>query len=538
MPIELKGITALSENGALRYLCEAAATGTWPAISLDQSPSDDGGGGGESPLKTPPLPEQKEAAVVHVALTAGQSAAALRCLAAVPRLPAMDWSAACRRFLRAHPSSVAVKEACVALAAAHAAASPSLQLYDFVSDDVLLQCLHVVGENANTWQHHGQIAALEAVPQLLCAVPDAEAVSMLRMLCDACPTTTGGGGSVKRRDDDDDECSEREGRECSEWQAALLQSLALIAEQKEPRLADVVSTTAWECAVHIVLPKLAIPNTWPLSLTLPPLSSSFSASSFSQKTVRDDDAAERSWWALLRCLFASPPDFLPTQCQNSDNFKKLPLHWAWIACAAVANGALDLRALQQPRNLLLTGGNGSIDNAVVMWISRAFASFTAATTTTTVQQQWLIELLAAAEKCAAPGAALTLAVCGTVALACSVRIAGFTECEQRESGGVQDDGKKVILFGRQHAALVNIDSAVRELPESLRKLAEGVHPCPVALLAAVVKAIVLLPERVVAGAGGAGGGGGKELQRRCCMELRHDLPVHVWAELCRETGAV
>lgn len=508
----VKGISLLPENGALRYLCETAVAGVWPVVSDDDVDSDEesdearqsGKESGEERKKNPafsvqqPTHRQKEEErntsssnqAQVLSLSSTQAASLLRCLAAAPRLPALDWSSACRRLVRAHPGNAGVQEACISFAAAHAAVSQAYQLYDFVSGDVLVQ------PDLSNWCTSAQITILDSLPRLLAALPDAEAVSVLRMLCDQCP----------------------EGANGAEWQAALLQGLAAVAEEgrrsgtstnTNTASSSLVAQTSWECAVHIVLPKLPTPSTWPVSVKL--LSSSTLEESTTPPSPTDNNNA---WWALLRCALAAPYDAIIALCQNITNFKSHPLHWIWLSAAITTNSGTDLRALQQPRNLVVNGNfgnNSESEEAAILWIVRALTAAPGATSAQ--QQQWIGDVLHAADKCTAPVAAVKLAACGAVALACS---SAATNLSGANSSFSESSG-----LALNHAVLVNCAAALQALPTSVRQIAEAIEPCPVVLLGSLVEAISSLPE-------------GKDLQRRCCFALRGAMVAEVWMDLCQK----
>ncbi|KAL4520911.1 hypothetical protein Ndes2526B_g00093 [Nannochloris sp. 'desiccata'] len=493
-----KGVASLPENSALRYLCETLDCGAWPEIFEDEEKDDDAVNENIQERK-----EEKSLIVEHsTLLTSDQAAAVLRCLAAAPRLPVMDWSAACRRLLRTHQGSAAVQKAVVVLFSTHASVSQALHMYEFIIEDIFGQ------PGFTAWQSEAQHAVLEELERLLAAVPDAEATSMIRMLCSEkiCPDAFQGTDS-----------GDNTNRQLIEWQAALLQGLAATAASTQVK--DGLGQTAWECAVHVVLPKLPTPTTWPLSLRLSSLhhyiqkegSSCGKPSSIASLNLL------KPWKFVLECALTAPSAALDTLCSqeiNATTFAKNPVHWTWLCAALVANTGVDLRGLQQPRNYIIQGGSGSgsgdnysnkyDDDVVLLLVVRALMACNA---TIAQKQQWIVDVLHAAEKCTAPAAAVKLAACATVALA--------------SGGGKQQ--QEELCFGKSHSVLVDCETALRELPDSVKHLAESIEPCPVALLTSIV-VVVGNNEEIK---------GNRELQKRCCWALRHVLPSETWVELYR-----
>ncbi len=476
-----KGIASLPDNSALRYLCETLESGTWPEVQDHHDNDDD--------------VEKKETPVL---LTSEQAASVLRCLAAAPRLPVLDWSAACRRVLRSHPGSAEVQKGVVLLFSSHASVSQALQMYEFISEDIFGQPGFI------NWQPEAQYAVLKEMHQLLVALPDAEAASVLRMLCSdtVCPDV------FSNRSVD---------KSAVEWQTTLLQGLsATAATMKEDNIN--LGKIAWECAVHAVLPKLPVPCTWPLGLNLSTL----------QHYVEKEDTVNNNkimapWLQLLTCALTaskSSATVLDRLCSEEippDTFAKNPVHWTWLCAALVENNGVDLRGLQQPRNFILSGSNGgdsrgSIDKTmdiVLLLVSRAVGS--CPTATIAQKQQWILDILHASANCAAPAAAVTLAVLATVAVASG-------------SGGGRNNSSE-SCFGKAHNVLIECETAVNALPSSLRYLAETIKPCPVTLVTAIVEAL-----------GGTAAAnddwkGKRELQKQCCWALRHALPSETWVEL-------
>lgn len=507
-----KGVVYLPENSALRYLCETVDSGVWPEI-YEQGEKEDSHAVDEN------IQGRKEETLSIVEqstpLTSDQAAAVLRCLAAAPRLPAMDWSAACRRLLRTHQGSAAVQKAVLMLFSTHASVSQVLHMYEFISEDIFGQ------PGFTAWQPEAQHAVLEGLDRLLAAVPDAEATSVIRMACsgkicpDAFQSTTSNGSCI---------------RQPVEWQASLLQGLAATAAEKKVK--DGIGQTAWECAMHAVLPKLPTPTTWPLGLKLPALHH-YIQKDASNKNKKPSSTANlqfvimKPWVFLLECALTAPSAVLERLCSeeiNSTTFAKNPVHWTWLCAALVANNGVDLRGLQQPRNYIIKGGgkssggdddgnknndkiNNDNEDVVVLLVARALVACLNATLAQ--KQQWIMDVLHAAEKCTAPAAAVKLAACATIALATSSCSSTSNSKQDRE------------CFGKSHSLLVDCDTALSELPCSLKCLAESIEPSPVALLKSVVMAIGSTEVKE----------GNKELQKRCCLALRHALPSETWVEL-------
>ena len=280
-------------------------------------------------------------------LSAAESAALLRCLAVAERLPALNYGTLCRRLLRSHSGDAELHSAVGAFTAAQGSRQQQqYHLADFVAE--LLS--HSSCEAAPEWQLQSLLTHL---PQLLAALPEAQAVTALDTLCQraAAPDASG--------------------------QQALLQALL---HALEPLLAGsctpAVQQAAQQTVVSVLLPALPQPSRYPLS-----------------PTRAADDAQlspqQRCWAAALRCMQQLPAAQLEPALQQPALVQQLPLHAAAVAAALVALGTLDARALQQPRNLLLSGSSQQqpLKLAAVL-VGRAVGSLPAGQ-----QVQWLLDVL-------------------------------------------------------------------------------------------------------------------------------------------------
>ena len=217
-----KGLSSLPENSAMRYLCETLSQGCWPQVEEE-----------ENEVVVPSASPE---------VTSQQAASILRCLAAAPRLPSMNWSSVCRRLIHSHSGDVSVVLGCIGLAAAHASAPPSLQLYDFISTDLLSPSSSPLFSHIMHPYAEVHVEIVRAMPQLLAALPDAEAASAVCMLCTFIATTVTTSTALS---------SNEKMKEC------MLHSLATIlsSSSSSPRLKEAAVT----CAFDTLLPTLRPP---------------------------------------------------------------------------------------------------------------------------------------------------------------------------------------------------------------------------------------------------------------------------------------
>lgn len=291
-------------------------------------------------------------------LAAADVAAILRCLAAAERLPGMNYSSLCRRLLRTHSSAAEVEEAAEAFVAAQSARQQ--------------QQYHLSDLTAELLAEHSLAAAppaalrhrLHHLPQLLAALPEAQAVAALQAACQHV-------------------CSAAASSEPRQWAQLLpllgsLERLLSASSSANPPLQQAAQLLLAEA----VLPALPVPGPFPLQ---PGLLLTVTEEQLPSLSVR-----QQCWAAALRCLQRLPREQLESALRQPALLQHLPMHAAAAAAALVAAGTLDAAALQHPRNLLLAGSRmgESQRNAVALAIGGATASLP-----TEQQEQWLLSAL-------------------------------------------------------------------------------------------------------------------------------------------------
>ncbi len=291
--------------------------------------------------------EEGDAGPQHV-LAAADSAALLRCLASAQRLPALNYGILCRRLLRSHSSDAELYAAVAAFAAAQGSRQQQqYHLADFAAE-LLSQGSQ---EPAPAWQLQ---ALLDHVPQLLAALPEAQAAAALGTLClqAAAPDASG-------------------------QQARLPPLLSALEPLLEGSSSPALQQAAQQALVTVLVPALPQPSRYPL------------ASATEADACAPMSAQQRCWAAAVRCLQLLPAVHLELALQQPALLRQLPLHAAAAASAMVAGGKLDARALQHPRNLLLsTGSPGQPLGLAALLVGRAVGTLPPAQ-----QQQWLLDVL-------------------------------------------------------------------------------------------------------------------------------------------------
>ena len=285
-------------------------------------------------------------------LSAAETAALLRCLAPVERLPALNYATLCRRLLRSHSGDAEL----YAAVAAFAAAQGSRQQQQYHLADFAAELLSQGSQQtAPEWQLQPLLAHL---PQLLASLPEAQAVTALEALCLQAATA-----DAARR---------------HTLLIALLRSVeTLLAGSTSPALQQ----AAQQAVVGVLLPALPTPSRYPLALA-PEADAS-----------RPLSPRQCCWAAALRCLRLLPVPELAAALQQPALLEQLPLHAAAAAAALVSGGTLDARTLQHPRNLLLRGaGQGQQLGLAALLVGRAVGTLPAAQ-----QQQWLLDILDASK---------------------------------------------------------------------------------------------------------------------------------------------
>lgn len=453
-----KSLEALPSDGALRFLCEAATRGMWPVLSDDDDES---------------IPHG-----LNNVLTAQQAASVLRCLSSAPRLPALDWTSACRQLMRSHPGCSVLQEACVAFAAAHASMTPSYKLHDFVGSELLAKA------NFASLCLSARCAVLRSLPQFLAAIPDDEGRAVLGVLCDACPDV-GHTSAVELQQGG------------LELQVALLEGLSGVAG-----CGSALAELAQRLAVKVVLPRLLKPRDQILSLS--------NHARALKATNRQHEAGKTrsALLGVLQCAAAMPFDVLTAVCTNASLFNTSPVHYAWLIAALVAAGKLHLRALQLPRNAVLNGllsKTAEDEEAVVLYVASALTL--APSVAPLVQQHWILDVLQGAEKCEHPTGAVKLAVCGVVGMACAADVAAG-------------------MTGSAHWCMVSCRHVLNALPVSMERLCKG-DSAPAGVLCATVETLGAAGEELC-------GVSVPALQQWCCLALRHGVPWTLWRDVAEK----
>ena len=235
----------------------------------------------------------------------------------------MNYSTLCRRLLRSHPGERAVADAVAAFAAAQA--SQQQQQYHLAA----LAAELLVPRSLAAAPPAGQCQLLRCMPQLLAALPEAQAAALLG---DVCRHACAGAG-------------------CSDERAALLLALLLALRQLlagESGASLTLQQAAQRALTEQLLPALPPPSFYPMDLA------ALAGEEASEQLLSPQ---QQCWAAALRCL-ALLPDAAREQLVSQPALQAQPLHAAFATAALVAAGALSPRALQHPRNLLLGGGGG------------------------------------------------------------------------------------------------------------------------------------------------------------------------------------
>ena len=281
-------------------------------------------------------------------LSAAETAALLRCLVSAERLPALNYGTLCRRLLRSHSGNAELYAAVAAFAAAQGSRQQQpYHLADFAAE-LLSQGSQ---QTAPEWQQQPLLAHL---PQLLAALPEAQAAMALDGLClqVAVPVAAA-------------------------QQAQILTLLCSIEQLLSSGTSPALQQAAQQVLVSALLPALPQPNHYPLVLAPEAIASA------------PLSLQQRCWAAGLRCLRLLPVAQLEAALQQPALLQQLPLHAAAAAAALVACSKLGASVLQHPRNLLLSsGGQGQQLGLVATLIGRAVGSLPASQ-----QQQWLLDVL-------------------------------------------------------------------------------------------------------------------------------------------------
>ena len=330
-------------------------------------------------------------------LTAAGAAAILRCLASAERLPAMNYGTLCRRLLRAYESGpdgaaaqagggaevAQVQQAVAAFVAAQGSRQQQqYHLADLAGELISQRSLAVAPASS-------QLQLLQHLPQLLAALPDAQAVSALQEVFDHVSSSQAAvrGGASSQRE---------------QQQLLLLQSLEQLLASGSPGTG--LHAAAQQAVGQQMLLLMPTPGMYPLSLAavLPTAAAAAAAEEGVDAEEQPSRALlspqQRCWAAALRCLRRLPPEQLTAALQHPGLEQQLPAHAAYATAALVAAGALDSRALQHPRNLLLLAGTSPSrqvsweqqQGMIALCTGRAVATLPAS-----LQKQWLLDTLEA-----------------------------------------------------------------------------------------------------------------------------------------------
>ena len=322
-------------------------------------------------------------------LTAAGAAAVLRCLASAERLPAMNYGTLCRRLLRAYgpgaddASTKAVAGADAAqvqqAVAAFAAAQGSRQQQQYHLADLAAELISqrsLAAAPAST-----QLQVLQHLPQLLAALPDAQAVSALQEVFDHVSSSLAaerGRPSSQRTQQ-------------QQLLLQLLQSLEQLLASGSPGTG--LHAAAQQAVGQQVLPLMPAPGLYPLSLSAVITGAAEDEEQHARALLSPQ---QRCWAAGLRCLKRLQAEQLTVVLQQAGLEQQLPTHAAYAAAALVVAGAVDGRALQHPRNLLLLAGTRPSSQVgweqqqgmIALFTGRAVATLPAGQ-----QQQWLLDTL-------------------------------------------------------------------------------------------------------------------------------------------------
>ncbi|GAB4813990.1 hypothetical protein N2152v2_001036 [Parachlorella kessleri] len=377
--IAARSLATLSDEGALRPLVESLLEGRL-AAALDAS---------------------EEGSSDHPGLTAGEAASILRCLAAAERLPALNFSTLCRRALRSHPGDVAVELGCISLAAAHGQVQ-SNQLADLNSE-------LLTGSRFQQLNPHAQHAVLRSLPRLLRPLPDSQAAAALQALGALCPGTCSS---------DSNSASALADGAHLPWVAALLEGLLGVLagrsgstqqqqqQQQQAQQAAAVPPPAiavlrqvQQLLSETLLFCLPPPSTLPIGLTQ-------QAVGIEAEQGQTPAAAQGldCWERVVQCFAAAFPADKLEDLLCFSFYSSLPLHTTFLAAVLVARGAVNPRALQRARNLLINGelkSQPGQEDEVAVLLGRAAASLPSGA----AQQQWLqdgLDASASSSSCSCP----------------------------------------------------------------------------------------------------------------------------------------
>ncbi|KAL4447386.1 hypothetical protein ABPG75_004605 [Micractinium tetrahymenae] len=475
-----KGLQQLPADGVLRPLLESLLEGRWELPGEDSE-------GQQEPL------------------TAADAAALLRCAAAAPRLPAMPHGSLGLRLLRSFGSAAGgeeVKQALVALAAAHGIQQQT-GLASLVPE-LLPTRAFLAASGAS------QLCLLRHLPQVLAALPDAEAARLLLQVAGVVSSPASA-------------AAERHHQRMLLLQ--LLRSLAALLSADASATGGTTAGSALQGAAAGVLEGLLLqPRLMPTPGPYAQLQAAAAerAASNGSAAVQLASLADLCWAAALHCLQQLPPAQRDTLLQHP----VLPPATAALAAAAlVAAGVADARTLQHPRNLVLQGGSpaggrlatGQQDLAA-LHLGRAVATLAPG-----VQQQWLLEVLEACKACANPGGAFQLAACIVASSAAAAAAAG-------------EDPQLAAELA------VPAGSAVEALPFSLpRLLAAPAWQRNSASVALLLQRLALAVQHLAGCQAPLGGpaptspgsvvDGRQVLLARCLLGVREAMPPDSWAML-------
>lgn len=323
------------------------------------------------------------------ALTAAAAAAIVRCAAAAPRLPAMPLGSLGLRLLRSHgsaPGGEAVEQALVALSAAHGSQQQT-GLASLVPE--LLSSRALQAASGAT-----QLFLLQHLPQLLSALPDAEAARLLAQVAKFVGHKAADRGMRHQRT----------------LLLQLLRSLAALLGADgggSSAAGDALQGAAAAVLADLLLQPRLMPLPGP-HIQLHTVAALATATDDSRDAEQPTCLADRCWAAALRCLRQLPPAQRDALLQRP---ALLPTAAAFAAAALVAAGAADARQLQHPRNLLLQGASPAGAHhpskahqaLAALLLGRAVAALPPGT-----QQQWLLEVL---EACKARGGCWAAGCC-------------------------------------------------------------------------------------------------------------------------------
>jgi hypothetical protein len=224
-----------------------------------------------------------------------------------------------------------------------------------------------------------QLWLLQLMPQLLAALPDAQAVSALQEVFDHASSSMASG----------------RGGPSSQQSRQLLLRLLLSLEQllASGSPGTGLHAAAQQAVGQQVLPLMPAPGLYPLSLSAVITGAAEDEEQHARALLSPQ---QRCWAAGLRCLKRLQAEQLTVVLQQAGLEQQLPTHAAYAAAALVVAGAVDGRALQHPRNLLLLAGTRPSSQVgweqqqgmIALFTGRAVATLPAGQ-----QQQWLLDTL-------------------------------------------------------------------------------------------------------------------------------------------------